>query len=219
MFHQREYSGQPAGGPWFRSSIFQRLREHGRGFDEGEWNRPPFGPRGRPWGGQGRRERMFDRGDLRFVTLDLLQERPRHGYDIIREVEDRFHGMYSPSPGTVYPTLQLLEDQGLVRSSQQDGKKVYTITDEGRAFLSERRETLEAIRGRMHEGRGDQSHAELRGLMSDLRDLGQTLVTRTNRRALEDPERIRRLREVVRRTRTEVEAILAGDSSGAATEV
>jgi len=89
-----------------------------------------FGP---PHGG-----RRFGRGDLKYVILDLLKEQPRHGYDVIRALEERFQGFYSPSPGSVYPTLQLLEDRGLVTSSEAEGKRVYTITDDGRSFLQER---------------------------------------------------------------------------------
>ena len=90
--------------------------------------------------------RLFEKGDLKYVILDLLKDKPSHGYEIIKALENRFHGFYSPSAGTVYPTLQLLEDMGYVKSSEQDGKKVYTITDEGRNFLNERHETMDKIK-------------------------------------------------------------------------
>jgi DNA-binding PadR family transcriptional regulator len=104
----------------------------------------PFGGRhwekawagGPPWGG-GRRAR---RGDVRTALLSLLSDKPMHGYDLIRELEQRSGGAWRPSPGSIYPTLQLLEDEGLVASEERDGKRVYTINDAGRAELEERRE-------------------------------------------------------------------------------
>ncbi len=86
-------------------------------------------------------ERMFGKGDLKYVFLDLLAERPRHGYDLIRALEERFSGRYTASPGTVYPILQLLEDMGHVTGAECDGRKVYTVTPAGEAFLAERRGT------------------------------------------------------------------------------
>src|SRR3712207_5975654 len=117
MFGRHAYA-RPWGGfgprraPWFGGFHHHEGRE-----GAGDW--PPFAGFGRRWRGFGRGERLFDRGDLKYVILDLLRARPRHGYDIIRALEDRFRGLYSPSPGSVYPTLQLLEDQGLVSSSRQ----------------------------------------------------------------------------------------------------
>jgi DNA-binding PadR family transcriptional regulator len=178
--------GRGHGGPW-----------GGRGFGRG------FGP---PFGG-----RRFGRGDLKYVILDLLQEQgPRHGYDIIRALEDRFHGFYSPSPGSVYPTLQLLEDQGFVTSSQQDGKRVYVITDEGRAFLKERADTVEDIRSRMGAGWGMKGSPELRGLIDEVRRLGQFVFSQGAHGGLADSDKVRRLHDVVARARAEVEAIFKG---------
>jgi DNA-binding PadR family transcriptional regulator len=153
------------------------------------------------------------------VILDLLFERPRHGYDIIRALEERFNGLYSPSPGTVYPTLQLLEDQGYVTSIQQDGKKVYTVTDAGRAFLAERADTIEAIRARTEAGRTGDSRTEMHALMNELRALAQTVFNRAGRRAFDDPEKVHRLRGVVARAREEIDAILADRPGRAPTEL
>lgn len=101
----------------------------GGGHREKAW----FG--GPPWAG-GRRAR---RGDVRTGLLLLLSDRPMHGYDLIRDLEERSGGAWRPSPGSIYPTLQLLEDEGLVTGEEHDGKRVYTITDAGRAELEERR--------------------------------------------------------------------------------
>jgi len=81
-------------------------------------------------GGHGRGQ-VFERGDLKYVILELVAEKPRHGYDVIQALEERFGGLYAPSPGAVYPTLQMLEDMGCVTVTERDGKKVYQITDEG----------------------------------------------------------------------------------------
>jgi DNA-binding PadR family transcriptional regulator len=89
---------------------------------------------------------MFGHGDLKLLLLALIEQEPRHGYELIRTIEDMFHGQYSPSPGTVYPTLTLLDEMGyVVAKSEEGGRKRYAITDEGRAFLDENRDTVEAV--------------------------------------------------------------------------
>ncbi len=149
---EREQSHEVGGSPFirhhhhgprqFRKFILRRpafgFAPHG-----GRPFGPPFG-RGGPFGGDpfdgeggGRRRR---RGELRFVLLELLAERPRHGYELIKELEQRDRGFYRPSPGSVYPTLQLLEEEGSLTSEQVDGKRVYTITEAGRRALNERRQ-------------------------------------------------------------------------------
>jgi len=102
-------------------------------------------------GGRGRRGpfgggRMFDQGDLKLVILRLLDEKPRHGYEIIKELEDRSGGRYTPSAGAVYPTLTMLEDLSYaVATNEEGGKKVYTITDAGRAHLAEHRPIVDEL--------------------------------------------------------------------------
>ncbi|MCL4531710.1 MAG: PadR family transcriptional regulator, partial [Actinobacteria bacterium] len=136
---------------------------------------------GGPWGPLRFRHRMFERGDLKYVILELLAEKPMHGYEVIRALEEKSGGFYSPSPGAVYPTLQMLEDLGHVTSSQQDGKRVYRITDEGKAFLAERKETVEGIHGRTRSRFGpwfDEEEvkgfaAEMRGFAQDMKDFGK----------------------------------------------
>jgi DNA-binding PadR family transcriptional regulator len=117
-----------------RSHHRRRPYHHESWGRSGHWERAWFG--GPPWGG-GRRAR---RGDVRTSLLSLLADKPMHGYDLIRELEERSAGAWRPSPGSIYPTLQLLEDEGLVTGEERDGKRVYTITDAGRAELEERRE-------------------------------------------------------------------------------
>ena len=96
-----------------------------------------------------RHESPFQKGDLKYVILDLLKDKPRYGYEIIRALEERSHGFYKPSPGVVYPTLQMLEEMGYANSTERDGKKVYTITAEGRQFLDERSDLADEVRRHM----------------------------------------------------------------------
>ncbi len=101
-------------------------------------------------GGRGRGERIFDQGDLRFVILKLISEKESHGYDIIRAIEERVGGAYSPSPGVVYPTLNLLEEMGYVSArAAEGGKRLYTITVEGHAALESNKPSIDSIFERM----------------------------------------------------------------------
>jgi DNA-binding PadR family transcriptional regulator len=104
-------------------------------------------------GHMGRRaERVFDQGDLRFVILKLISESPRHGYEIIKAIEDSVGGAYSPSPGVIYPTLTLLEELGYVTvEAAEGGKKLYNVTDAGRAALEEKKTVVDGIFRRMSD--------------------------------------------------------------------
>ena len=123
-----------------------------------------FGPRGGPFGrgpidgqwgaadhrGGGGRRRMFDTGELRLVLLKLIEEQPRHGYDLIRAIEERTGGAYAPSPGVIYPTLTLLGDMGLVEQQQGGGqRRLFAITEAGRAHLAERDQEVAALFARL----------------------------------------------------------------------
>src|SRR5438093_9572473 len=88
---------------------------------------------------------------MKYVFLKVLRDKPRDGYEVMKELEERMHGCCSPSPGTVYPTLQWLEDEGLVVAREVEGKKVYEITDTGRAFLEEHRDMVDDIFDRVRE--------------------------------------------------------------------
>ena len=115
-----------------------------------------FAPFGYPRRRQRRRQarRRFGRGGLKLAILALVEERPMHGYEVMQVLSKRSGGLYRPSPGSVYPTLQLLDDQGFVTVEAQDGKKVYTITDAGREHLDRNREAVERIFGRASEFTG-----------------------------------------------------------------
>ncbi len=93
---------------------------------------------------------MFEQGDLRFVVLKLISEKPSHGYEIIKAIEDRLGGAYAPSPGVIYPTLTLLEEMGTIQVQETDGpRKLYAITSDGEALLRDKEATVSAIFERM----------------------------------------------------------------------
>ena len=162
-----------------------------------------FGPRGR----RGRGGRMFEQGDLKYVILKLLAEKPRHGYEIIKELEDRFGGAYSPSPGTVYPTLTMLEDVGHARAETDDGgRKVYSITDAGRAYLAEHSATVDSIFDRIArfvEGFFDEPMMDVNHAF---RRLGRAAYAQASRNVA-DRQRLARIREILERAAGEIDAL------------
>lgn len=138
---------------------------HGGGFDPRFFKEFAFGPgggRGGPWGHRGPKAR---RGDVRAALLLLLAESPQNGYQLIQEIERRTDGFWKPSPGSVYPSLQQLEDEGLVRAQEQDGRRSYTLTDEGRAYVDANAEEL-----------GDPFAAATGGIDEGVMDLRQLMM-------------------------------------------
>ncbi len=139
--HRREGCGDKHG-------VFGR----GRGMRGGLGGGGDREDRGR---GHGRRGggRLFDHGSLRWLLLSLIAEKPAHepshGYELIKAVETRLGGAYSPSPGVIYPTLTLLEEMGALEATAQGGKKLYAITETGRALLAENAEAVAAVQARM----------------------------------------------------------------------
>jgi DNA-binding PadR family transcriptional regulator len=104
---------------------------------------------GRGAGGEIRAGRMLGQGDLKLIALALIAEQPRHGYDIIKVIEEKTAGWYAPSPGVVYPTLTFLEEVGQLASQPEGAKKLYVITDEGRASLADNRANADAVLERL----------------------------------------------------------------------
>jgi DNA-binding PadR family transcriptional regulator len=103
-------------------------------------------------GGRSRLGRFFAHGDLRLVILQLVADKPRHGYEIIKAIEEQVGGAYSPSPGVIYPTLTLLEELGhVIVSTAEGGRKLHTITPEGRAYVAACAPALDALKARMAE--------------------------------------------------------------------
>jgi DNA-binding PadR family transcriptional regulator len=155
------------------------MRRHcGPGFEFGKFGPGVFGmrfgprgfgfggPGGGPFGGdwaeefgfgggggrRGRRGRMFESGELRLVLLKLIADQPRHGYDLIRAIEELTHGSYAPSPGVVYPTLTMLQDMGLIQEAAAEGaRKAFAITPDGEAYLGERSGEVEALFARLDD--------------------------------------------------------------------
>ena len=142
------------------------------------------GPGG--WGGgrRGRgRERMFEGGELRLVLLKLIADQPRHGYELIKAIEEMTGGDYAPSPGIVYPTLTMLEDMGLIAEAKsKDTKKVYEATAEGRAHLEENPDEVDELIERLEE----RGHHRRRGQRPEIgRAIGNLMTALRNRIAHE----------------------------------
>ncbi len=139
--HRREGCGEMR-GHGFGHGFKRGMRGgFGRGWERGEGEGRGHGRRG---GG-----RLFDHGTLRWLLLSLIAEKPSHGYELIKAVETRLGGAYTPSPGVIYPSLTLLEEMGALDSAADGGKKQYSITEAGRALLAENAEALAAVRAVM----------------------------------------------------------------------
>ncbi len=145
-------------------------------------------------GGRGRGPKMFDAGAMRYAVLQLIAEKPRHGYEIIKELEQRSGGSYTPSPGAIYPLLSMLLDMGHVSAAPDGNKKQYTITPDGEAFLGENRQFVDAIVARIGE-QGD-SGTDLRSLMHELKDAVHSAAREGNPSA----EKIAQIRAILSRT-------------------
>ncbi|HEU4990564.1 MAG TPA: PadR family transcriptional regulator [Gemmatimonadaceae bacterium] len=151
--------------------------------------------------------RMFEQGDLKYVILQLIDEKPRHGYDIIKALEEKSQGAYSPSPGTVYPTLTMLEEMGYIRSTAEDGgKKVYEITPEGKQYLQENSSTVESIFERISDAVEpffSSSMGEVRGAM---RHLARSALGTAMKHA-DNKDVLARIAQVLERAATEIDGI------------
>lgn len=154
-------------------------------------------------GGSGR---MFGQGDLKFVILRLLADKPRHGYEIIKALEDQSGGTYTPSPGAVYPTLQLLEELGHARAVDEGGgRKIYEITDEGRTHLAQHRTTADDVFERVSSaaGAGAEAFGELAGAFGALGRAAFRSASRTRA----DREKVRAIRQILERAEHDIEAL------------
>ncbi len=196
----RMYCGDPGGREFWSAG-------RGWGFDPGFlagfWSTPGRGRRGGPFGGR----RMFEQGDLKYVILQLLDEKPRHGYEIIKELEERFGGTYSPSPGTVYPTLTMLEDLGYARATPEEGgRKIYEITPEGRAYLSEHKTTVDDIFERIAQFGTSFFSGPMMEVNHAFKDLGRATYA-TAPRYVRDAERLRKVKDILERAAKEIEEV------------
>jgi DNA-binding PadR family transcriptional regulator len=164
--------------------------DHGRRFARGEHSLDDHGRgRHRREGGRFGLGRFFAHGDLRLVILHLIEEKPRHGYEIIKAIEEQVAGAYSPSPGVIYPTLTLLEELGHVTVSAGDGgKKLHEITAEGRAFLQANRVAVDALLARMAEARHTHGGGPAPQVLRAMENLKLALRLRLARGPLSDDE-------------------------------
>lgn len=142
MHHHRHHCGPRGGG--FRRGPFELRWSLDEGFGRG-----------------GGRRRQFEGEELRLILLALIGEQPRHGYELIRAIEERTGGGYAPSPGVVYPTLTLLDEMGLVEEVREDGaRRRFAITEDGRAHLAERREQADALLARLADMGAERNRGE-----------------------------------------------------------
>jgi DNA-binding PadR family transcriptional regulator len=165
------------------------------------WGGPPWGP---AWSGGGRWPKAR-RGDVRAAILAVLAEQPMNGYQIIQEVAQRSGGVWKPSPGSIYPTLQQLEDEGLVRTENDGGRRAYTLTDEGRAYVAEHPDEVAAP----WEGMGEVSDDDgLKPL------IGQVAAAIWQIAAVGTREQQAKAREALSDLRRRLHTILADDEAG-----
>jgi DNA-binding PadR family transcriptional regulator len=183
-----------------------------RGFGPGPGPGGPFGPGFGPGHhgprGRGRRAR---RGDIRAAALLLLAEEPRNGYQLMQDVEERSGGVWRPSPGSVYPALAQLEDEGLVRSVDADGRRQFELTDAGRAHVEERRETLGTPWETVTQGVPDELH-ELRHAAQALAVASMQVAQTGSKAQLAEAKRI------LEDARRALYRLLAGDADDATPE-
>ena len=172
----------------------------GDGFGFGGWTNQ----RGRRF-----RWRVFERGDLKFVILRLVSDKPMHGYEVMQALEEEAGGCYKASPGSVYPTLQMLEDEGYVRCREEEGKKVYEITDEGRKYLDDHGDLVDEIFARIGSFADRFLGRENRDLSAAFSRLAQ--ATFEGAFAWEaGPDLLRKMADALDRARKEMEDIRKG---------
>lgn len=215
--------GQVGHGPWGggQHGPHARGRRSGHGPNrdwqdffggEGGW---PFGDRFGGLGGPGAGRERLERGLLRHVILSVLKDGPKHGYEIIKHLEEHTRGRYSPSPGTLYPTLQYLEDLGLVRSDQEADKRVYHLTESGQAELNKQSTMVEGFWSRFQDRTppGANLH-ELKFAGDALKDLLRTVGSGLRSGTFaQDTESVRKIRQSLERCQNEVREIIAGSAT------
>jgi len=196
---------------------------HGHHHHGESWHAGP-GHRGGPWGGRGGffgrgggadwfgdlfgPPPRADRGGVRYLVLDALRERDRHGYEVIQTIEERSGGAYRPSPGVVYPTLQMLEELGHAQVTERESRKVYAITDEGRRDLEAHSDEVKDFYDRFDEGARERQMEDFGDLMRQVARLLKTFK-RAARHGHLSPKVQARIREVLNEAVQRIETILA----------
>lgn len=172
---ERGFEGREFGGREFAG----RGAGHGPGFEDGFGPRGGFGGPGGFGGGRGGRRRVFDGDALRLLLLRLIADEPRHGYELIRAIEELAGGAYAPSPGVVYPTLSLLAEMGLIAETEAEGsRKRFAITEEGKAHLAENGEAADAALARLAALAGPADRIDPAPVKRAMANLGNVLQAR-----------------------------------------
>ena len=205
-FHRKTWPDQAAFERWIAMMTAGRGqgRHHGR-----HRGRVRYGPGFGPWGGPGRYPGPFfgrgpkvGRGDVRAAILVLLAEEPMHGYQVIQELTERSGGVWRPSPGSIYPTLQLLEDEGLIKGEEAEGRRVFHLTDAGKTEVQSRGEKAPAP----WESFGDA------GPLIDLREVGFGVAAAVMQVAQTGSARqIARAKDILNEARKSLYRLLAED--------
>jgi DNA-binding PadR family transcriptional regulator len=160
-------------------------RRHAHAFDHAEAHESGRGHHHRGRGGR-RSSRLFDYGELRLVILALIAEQPRHGYELIKAVEERSAGTYSPSPGVIYPTLSMLQELGHATVEESDGKKLYAVTTEGTDYLNANRTVLNGAMARIDSVRAAHGDGPARDIVRATENLKLALRMRQERGPLSE---------------------------------
>jgi len=213
-FHHREHGCRSRGERFFE---FMGARGGRGGF--GPFGRGMMGGRG---GDPFRVGRMVGDGDLRLIVLSLLEQQPRHGYDVIKAIEELTSGAYAPSPGVVYPTLTYLEEANQASATTEGNKKVYAITDAGRAHLEGNRAEVEALLAHLKRigdriaqarawfggegwgGRGERPDRDIPGVVPELNEARRALKTAIASKIGEPEDEQKRIADILRRAADEI---------------
>ncbi len=202
--------------PWLRHDRPEHRHRHDLRFFEMRGGRHGFfgpggpGQHGGPFKGG---PRFFGRGDVKYALLELLQERPMHGYEMMKALEERSGGFYTPSAGTIYPTLQLLEDRGLVTVQEQEGKKIYSITEAGQAFLGERQKEEDNFTPPWLRGNGPGrfwNEPEIQAIRAEAAEVAR-LFAIAGRSSFRDTQKLARLHAILEHTHKELTDFIYND--------
>jgi DNA-binding PadR family transcriptional regulator len=203
--------GRGRGRAWERGFGSRKGPGHwGGGFGgpwAGWWPGPP-GPPGPPGSARGPKA---GRGDVRAAILALLRERPRNGYQIMSEIEERSGGAWRPSPGAIYPALSQLADEGLIVGEESDGRRTYSLTEAGRQYVEQNPEMARGAWESAAQQEAWQEDWQVPGLLAEAARLGGGIVQIAHAGT---PEQVLAAEQLLHRTRRELYRILAGEASG-----
>ncbi|GGI38801.1 PadR family transcriptional regulator [Mammaliicoccus stepanovicii] len=181
-----------------RHERIQAMMQHeGGGFGRS------FDGRDKMFGTSRGKDRFFKKGNLQYIILKLLLDEPKHGYQIIKDLESQFKGFYSPSPGSVYPILQMLEDRDFVSIIKEGNKKVYTVTEEGRQFLADNIDNDDFSKRMEHFKNMDMD--KLKKSRNDIQELFKLFMI-AGQSAMKDEEKYKAFQELIKETRSKLES-------------